>query len=220
MADLRDDALAVLIVDDDPLVRSGLRMLLAGDRGIKVAAEASDGDEVAGLIANESVDVILMDVRMPRLDGIEAVRRMQEDASAPPVIMLTTFDADGTVLEAVRAGAAGFLVKHAAPESIIAAVHQAAAGEPVFSPSVLRALVGHARTGSQPERSSTVDTLGERERTIAVRVAQGMSNTEIAAQLFLSTGTVKADVSAMLAKLGLSNRIQLAIFAHEQLDSP
>lgn len=220
MADLSEGPLRVLIVDDDPLVRSGLRMLLAGDRGIRVTAEAEDGDEVAGLVESEPLDVILMDVRMSRLDGIEAVRQMQERASAPPVIMLTTFDADGTVLEAVRAGAAGFLVKHTAPESIIAAVHQAAAGEPVFSPSVLRALVGHARSGSRPEQSPSVDQLGDRERSIAVRVAQGLSNAEIATQLFLSTGTVKADVSAMLTKLGLSNRIQLAIFAHEQLDAP
>lgn len=218
MADLSEGRLRVLIVDDDPLVRSGLRMLLAGDPDIHVTTEAEDGDEVAALVERESLDVILMDVRMPRMDGIEAVRKMQGQASAPPVIMLTTFDADGTVLEAVRAGAAGFLVKHTAPESIIAAVHQAAAGEPVFSPSVLRALVGHARSASPPQRTPMTDQLGDRERSIAVRVAQGLSNAEIASQLFLSTGTVKADVSAMLTKLGLSNRIQLAIFAHEQLD--
>lgn len=216
----------VIVVDDDPLVRTGLRTLLAGDPTIEVVAELDDGDGVPTAVADHAPDVILMDIRMPRTDGVEAVRQLGETAGAPPVIMLTTFDSDQTVLSALRAGAAGYLVKHTPPDRIIAAIHQAAAGEPVFSASVLRTLVHHARSdppasaraGEASDRREAFDALSDRERAIARAVADGRSNTVIAADLYLSAGTVKADISAMLAKLGVDNRIQLAILTH-QLDT-
>ncbi|MQA82646.1 MAG: response regulator [Streptosporangiales bacterium] len=221
------ETVRVVVVDDDALVRAGLRTMLAGDPTIEVVAELDDGDGVTRAVADHDPDVILMDVRMPRTDGVEAVRQLGEIAGAPPVIMLTTFDSDQTVLAALRAGAAGYLVKHTPPDQIIAAIHQSAAGEPVFSPSVLRTLVHHARSDQRAaaphdelsERREAFAALSDRERAIARAVADGRSNAAIAADLYLSTGTVKADVSAMLAKLGAGNRIQLAILTH-QLDGP
>lgn len=224
MAQLNEESVRVALVDDDPLVITGLRMLLAGDHRISVVAELSDGDQVPAAVADHRPDVVLMDIRMPGVDGIEAVRRLGELPDPPPVIMLTTFDADQTVLAAVRAGAAGYLVKHAPPEQIVAAIHSAAAGEPVFSPTVLRTLVRHTRQEPRPadpdvpeETRDAFAALSDRELDIARAVAAGQSNTEIAADLYLSTGTVKADISTMLAKLGLTNRIQLAILTHRLL---
>lgn len=224
MAQLTEEKVRVILVDDDPLVITGLRTLLAGDHRIAVIAELNDGEPVPAAVRDHRPDVVLMDIRMPGVDGIEAVRRIGELPDPPPVIMLTTFDADQTVLAAIRAGAAGYLVKHAPPEQIVAAIHTAAAGEPVFSPTVLRTLVRHTRqdhdleTTDVPDPAQTAfNQLSERERAIAGAVAAGRSNTEIAADLYLSTGTVKADISAMLAKLGLDNRIQLAILAHRLL---
>ncbi|WP_331714271.1 response regulator transcription factor [Auraticoccus cholistanensis] len=210
----------VLVVDDDPLVRAGLRMLLAGDPTIELVGEAGDGDEVPDAVAASRPDVVLVDVRMPRTDGVTAVAELKRRPGAPAAIMLTTFDADETVLAALRAGADGFLLKHADPESIVGAVHRAAAGEPVFSPSVLRALLQRATgTPSEPEEDDPLrrrwDRLSEREREVARAVARGLSNAEIAAELYLSTGTVKAEVSAVLTRLGLANRIQLAVVASQ-----
>lgn len=211
-----------LIVDDDPLVRTGLRLMLGGDPSIEIVGEVADGTEVAAAVDEAAPQVVLMDIRMPELDGIEATRRLVTRSAAPTVVMLTTFDADETVLAALRAGAAGFLLKHAAPEEIVAAVHRAAEGEPVFSPAVLRTLVGHARASAPDDREGDRTTeawarLSDRERQIAAAVARGLSNTDIAAELFVSAGTVKADISAMLGRLGLTNRIQLAILAHERV---
>lgn len=205
----------VAVVDDDALVRAGLRLLLAGHPAVELVAEAADGDEVPRLVTEHRPDVILMDVRMRRMDGVAAVRQL---AGGPPVIMLTTFDADETVLAAVRAGAVGFLVKHAPPEDIVAAVQRVAVGEPAFSPSVVGALVRHARTAGEPDAGAQAfGSLSERERDIARSVARGHTNAEIAAELYLSAGTVKAEVSALLGRLGLQNRIQLAVLAHRQL---
>lgn len=221
MADLNDERVRVALVDDDPLVITGLRMLLAGDPRIEVVAELNDGGPVPDAVRDHRPDVILMDIRMPGVDGIEAVRRLAELTDAPPVIMLTTFDADETVLAAIRAGAAGYLVKDAPPEQIVAAVHAAAAGDPVFSPAVLRALVRHTRQPAEPAEAAVpepvraaFDRLSERERAIARGVTAGMSNADIAAELYLSAGTVKAAISGMLASLGVDNRIQLAILTH------
>ncbi|GAB3753015.1 response regulator transcription factor [Microlunatus parietis] len=221
MADLSEEPVRVALVDDDPLVITGLRMLLAGDPWIEVVAELNDGEPVPDAVRDHRPDVILMDIRMPGVDGIEAVRRLAALTDPPPVIMLTTFDADQTVLAAIRAGAAGYLVKDAPPEQLVAAVHAAAAGDPVFSPAVLRALVRHTRRPAEPAEApvpapvkAAFEALGERERAIARGVTAGLSNADIAAELYLSAGTVKAAISGMLASLGLDNRIQLAILTH------
>jgi len=213
---------AVLLVDDDPLVRAGLKMMFAGSPDISVVGEASDGDELVAAVAATNPDVVLLDIRMPRLDGVSALRALRaERAEAPAVVMLTTFRADAIVLDALRAGAAGFLLKHTPPEQIVAAVATAAAGEPTVSPSVLGQLIDHVRASSPvPARRSSLRELTEREREVAVAVADGLSNSEIAEQLFLSVGSVKAHISNALAKLGLDNRVQLAIAAHESRTPP
>ncbi|RCK68843.1 DNA-binding response regulator [Desertihabitans brevis] len=212
-----DAVVRVLLVDDDPLVRAGLRMMLAGDARVVVVGEAEDGDELGRAVAEHRPDVALVDVRMPRLNGVAAVAelRRRPGPRAPAVIMLTTFDADETVLSALRAGADGYLLKHAPPEQIVDAVHRAAAGEPVFSASVLRTLIRHS-TADADAPDERWASLGERERQVAEAVARGLSNAEIAAELYLSLGTVKAEVSALLETLGVANRIQLAILAARQ----
>jgi DNA-binding NarL/FixJ family response regulator len=206
----------VLLVDDDPLVRAGLRMMLAGDPGITVVGEAADGDELPAAVTDFSPDVVLLDIRMPRLDGISALRQLRAEQPHPPaVVMLTTFRADAVVLDALRAGAAGFLLKHTPPEQIVAAIATAAAGEPAVSAGVLTQLIDYvAGTGPAP----VTDRLGgltERERAVALAVADGLSNGEIAERLHLSVGSVKVHISSALGKLDIDNRVQLAIMAHE-----
>ena len=211
MADLN---VRVLLVDDDPLVRAGLRLLLGGDDDVTVVGEIADGDQVLDAVSEHDPDVVLMDIRMPNLDGIEATRRLAERRQGrPAVVMLTTFDADDTVLDALRAGAAGYLLKHAEPAALVRAVQRAAVGEPVFTEAALRTLVEHARA-TRPAPDPLAD-LGERERRVADLVARGLSNAEIAGRLYVSPGTVKAEVSAILGRLGLENRTQLAVLAHE-----
>ncbi|WP_127820105.1 response regulator [Microbacterium sp. CPCC 204701] len=206
----------VLLVDDDPLVLSGLRMLLAGDPDIDVVAEASDGDLVAAEVANAHPDVVLMDIRMPRVDGIAALRQVRSGPEPhPAVIMLTTFGAEPVVLDALRAGASGFLLKHTPPDRLIAAIHAAAAGEATVSPTVLRQLIAQVARGASPSREDPLTGLSERERDVALAVADGLGNAEIAERLYLSVGSVKAHISSALTKLGLDNRVQLAIAAHE-----
>lgn len=223
MADVTDpqpETVRVLLVDDDPLVRAGLRLLLGGEERLAIVGEATDGEEVPDAVAAHDPDVVLMDVRMPRVDGIEATRLLRGTGDGPAVVMLTTFDADATVLEALRAGAAGYLLKHAEPHQLVDAVLRAATGEPVFTADALRTLVAHARAetpGADAPAADPLADLGERERQVATAVARGLSNAEIAAELYLSTGTVKAEISAILARLGLLNRIQLAVLAHEHL---
>jgi DNA-binding NarL/FixJ family response regulator len=207
----------VLIVDDDPLVRAGLRLMLGGAADIAVVGEASDGDEVPAAFSRCAPHVILMDIRMSRLDGIEATRRLRvtEQGAAPAVIMLTTFRADELVLDALRAGAAGYLLKHTPPQDIVGAVRTAAAGEPIVSPSVLRQLIAHVSEEHNNAQPASLAALSSRERDIAFAVADGLNNAEIAERLYVSVGTVKAHLSTSLAKLGLENRIQLAILAHD-----
>jgi DNA-binding NarL/FixJ family response regulator len=208
----------VLLVDDDPLVRSGLTMMLRGAEGIEVVGEVADGADVADAVRREAPDVVLMDIRMPVMDGIAATRALARRDAAPQVIVLTTFGADDTVLAAIRAGAAGYLLKHTEPEQIVDAVRRAGRGEPVLSPSVARTLIDHAASGadSRAEQArARLALLSERERQIAAAVAEGLSNTEIGARLHVSAGTVKAHVSSALSKLGLDSRIQLALLAHD-----
>jgi len=214
----------VLLVDDDPLVRSGLSMMLTGDQAITVVGEAADGTEVPVAVEEHQPDVVLMDVRMPGVDGIAATARLRSDEVATPqVLVLTTFDADATVVEALRAGAAGYLLKHTDPERIVEAVQRAARGEPVLSPSVTRTLMDHvAGSGTTVERTSRRDRararlalLTDREREVAEAVTAGLSNAEIADRLYMSMGTVKAHVSNALTKLDLTGRVQLALLTHD-----
>jgi DNA-binding NarL/FixJ family response regulator len=208
----------VLLVDDDPLVRSGLTMMLRGAEGIEVVGEVADGADVADAVRRAAPDVVLMDIRMPVMDGIAATRALARRGTAPQVIVLTTFGADDTVLAAIRAGAAGYLLKHTEPEQIVDAVRRAGRGEPVLSPSVARTLINHAASGADSradQARARLAVLSERERQIAAAVAEGLSNTEIGARLHVSAGTVKAQVSSALSKLGLDSRIQLALLAHD-----
>ncbi|WP_233571743.1 response regulator [Cellulomonas triticagri] len=214
-----DLAARVLLVDDDPLVRAGLRLMLAGHPGLDVVGEADDGTALLDAVTTHRPDVVLLDVRMPGLDGVSALTALRAAHTDPPaVVMLTTFRADALVLSALRAGAAGFLLKHTPPEQIVAAVVAAAAGEPTVSPAVLGQLIDHVRLGADAAPTPApdpLDGLTDRERDVALAVADGLSNSEIGARLYLSVGSVKAHLSSALTRLGLDNRVQLAIAAHE-----
>ncbi|GAA4606831.1 response regulator transcription factor [Actinoallomurus liliacearum] len=205
----------VLIVDDDALVRAGLSMMLAGADDLRIVAEAGDGTEVAALVAEHSPDVVLMDIRMPRMDGLAATEALRARQGAPEIIILTTFDADEHVLRALRGGAAGFLLKDTPPGEIINAIRRVAAGEPILSPSVTRRLIAHvAQTRPNPAQERLA-RLSDREREVVVAIGQGKSNAEISSELFMSVATVKAHVSRLLAKLELNNRVQVALLAHD-----
>ncbi|MGF0118494.1 response regulator [Promicromonospora sp. Marseille-Q5078] len=208
----------VVLVDDDALVRSGLSLILGGDPDLEVVASARDGLEALDVVARERPDVVLMDIRMPRLDGIEATRRLAA-SSAVRVIVLTTFDTDDMIVEALRAGAAGFLLKDTPPARLVAAVRAAAAGEPTLSPRVAEQLIAAVTEGSAPEgrraAAAQVGTLTDREREVALAVARGLSNAEIAAELYMSVPTVKTHVSRILTKLDAANRVQAAITVHD-----
>jgi DNA-binding NarL/FixJ family response regulator len=208
----------VLVVDDQELVRAGFCVILEGAEGIAVAGEAGTGTEAVAAAARCAPDVVLMDVRMPEMDGIEAARLITEAGpGAPKVIMLTTFDLDDYVYEALRAGASGFLLKDAPRADLIAAVRCVAAGEAMLAPSVTRRLIeAFARRPPQAAPSpSRLASLTARERDILLQLARGRTNAEIAAELFVSEATVKTHVGHLLAKLGLRDRVQAAILAYE-----
>lgn len=246
----------LLLVDDDPLVLRGLRLMLAGSPDLEVVGDVDDGDRLVPAVRETTPDVVLLDVRMPQVDGVTALRRLHAEPGLrlPAVIVLTTFDTERVVLDAMRAGAAGFLLKHTPPAELVRAVHAAAAGEPTVSPTVLRRLIDHAaltgpaaeldqgasraataptgsavRTGGATTPASTgtpdsgeppgavldLDLLTDREREVALAVAEGLGNTEIARELYLAPSTVKSHLSSALTKFGLSNRTQLAIAVHE-----
>jgi DNA-binding NarL/FixJ family response regulator len=213
------DPVGVLIVDDDPLVRAGLAMMLGGAPDVRVVAEAGDGTEVLALVDRHDPDVVLMDIRMPGMDGLTATEALRERGRAPEVIVLTTFDADRHVLRALRAGAAGFLLKDTPPEEIVAAVRLVAQGRPVLSPEVTRRLIARVADNDHDRRRdharSRLSLLNDRERDVAVAVGQGRSNAEISAVLHLAVPTVKTHVSSILTKLDLNNRVQIALLAHE-----
>ncbi|HEX6151593.1 response regulator transcription factor [Nocardioides sp.] len=213
------DVTTVLVVDDDPLVRSALTLMLGGDPGLSVVGEASDG--AAGLAACRELrpDVVLMDIRMPVLDGIDATRTLKEGDPSPHVIVLTTFDADEHVLSALEAGADGFLLKDTPPADIVAAIQAVADGEPMLSPGATRAVLSRIRESSPDGRSEdarrALGTLTDRERDVAMEVGRGLSNAEIAQRLHLSVPTVKAHVSRLFDKLQVTNRVQIAIVVHD-----
>ncbi|MBW1597427.1 response regulator transcription factor [Streptomyces sp. JJ38] len=221
-------AVRVLVVDDDPLVRSGLRLMLGGAPEVEVVGEAADGGEVAARVAAHAPDVVLMDVRMPGVDGLAATEALRRDERAPEVLVLTTFHSDDFVLRALRAGAAGYVLKDTPPADIVAAVLRVAAGEPVLSPAVLRRLIARATVdgagpgpGSRAARArERLGSLGEREREVALAVGRGRSNAEIAAELFMGVPTVKTHVSRILTKLDLNNRVQIALLVHDAESAP
>ncbi len=213
----------VLLVDDDALVRAGLRMVLSSAADIEVVGEAADGVRALAAVREHRPDVVLMDIRMPEMDGITATAALRRLGAPPEVIVLTTYQADEQVLGALRAGAAGFLVKHTPPADIVDAVRVVASGEAMLSPSVTRTLLSHfADAGASDRRRAAAQRLGsltEREREVALAVASGASNAEVAASLFVSEATVKAHVSRLFAKLGAVNRVQIAIVVHDATGS-
>ncbi|HWM05107.1 MAG TPA: response regulator transcription factor [Actinophytocola sp.] len=210
-------AIRVLLVDDDPLVREGLAMMLHGAGEITVVGQAGDGDEIPRGTSAATVDVVLMDLRMRRQGGLEATRRLREQPHPPEVIVLTTFDSDHNVLEALRLGASGFLLKDSPPDEIARAVRSVAAGDPILSPAITRRLMDRAAEDATTYARSkaTLARLTPRERQIVEALARGRTNAEIAADLHLSTATIKAHISRLLDKLGMNNRTQVALLAQE-----
>jgi DNA-binding NarL/FixJ family response regulator len=210
----------VVLVDDDALVRSGLKMMLSGADGIEVVGEADDGRGVLEALDRHLPDVVLMDLRMPQVDGIEATRLVRAQPGAPAVVVLTTFDADELVLRALQAGAAGFLLKDTPPAEIVRAVELVHAGEAMLSPAVARRLIslvagdGEAAARAQDARRRLAG-LSAREHEVALAVGQGLANAEIASALHMSVATVKAHVSRLLSKLGVDNRVQIALLVQD-----
>ena len=207
----------VLLVDDDPLVREALAMMLDGAGEITIVGQAGDGDEIPRGTSAATVDVVLMDLRMRRRGGLEATRRLRDQAQPPEVIVLTTFDSDHNVLEALRLGASGFLLKDSPPDEIARAIRSVAAGDPILSPAITRRLMDRAAQDATAYARSraTLERLTQREREIVEGLARGRTNAEIAADLHLSTATIKAHISRLLDKLGMNNRTQVALMAQE-----
>ncbi|MCX2924478.1 response regulator transcription factor [Streptomyces sp. NEAU-W12] len=212
-------AIRLLLVDDDPLVRAGLSLMLGGADDIEIVGEAADGDEVEELVDRTRPDVVLMDIRMPSVDGLAATELLRRRDHAPHIVLLTTFHADEQVLRALRAGAAGFVLKDTAPAEIVDAVRRVAAGDPVLSPTVTRQLMTHAVGSTARTRHARararLAALNDREREVAVEVGRGHANAAIAAELYMSVATVKTHVSRVLAKLDLDNRVQIALLVHD-----
>ena len=205
----------ILIVDDDPLVRSALTFMLGGQVDLEVVGEAGDGRAGVQGAAELRPDVVLMDIRMPRLNGLDATRELLAGHEPPRVIVLTTFDADEYVVEAMAAGADGFLLKDTPPPQVVDAIRKVADGEPMLSPTATRSLMRQvAGTSRSPEAVARLDGLTDRERDVALAVGRGLSNAEIAAELYLSVPTVKAHVSRLFDKLGVTNRVQIALCVH------
>ena len=209
----------VLIVDDEALVRAGLRMILESDDELTVVGEAEDGAEVLAAVERNRPDVVLMDIRMPRLDGLAATAVLQDLDPPPAVIVLTTFDLDDYVFRALQAGADGFLLKDTPPRELIQAVRVVASGESMLSPTVTRRLISHFATDPRAERRQQAlgltATLSPRELEVLIEVGRGASNADIGTTLFMSEATVKAHVSRVLVKLDRANRVQAAILAHD-----
>jgi DNA-binding NarL/FixJ family response regulator len=207
----------VLIVDDDALVRSALSMMLDGAEGIEVVAQAADGSEVPDAVARHAPDVVLMDLRMPSVDGVTATRRLRRRQRPPEVIVLTTFDADENVTRALRAGASGFLVKDSPPERIVEAIVRVAAGDAILSPRITRRLMDRVAMDAAARETAraALSVLSPREYDVAVAVAGGYANAEIADNLGMTVATVKAHISHILTKLDLNNRTQIALLVHD-----
>jgi DNA-binding NarL/FixJ family response regulator len=209
----------VVLVDDDPLVRAGLRMILGGAHDLDVVAEANDGQDAVDVVLREAPDVVLMDIRMPRLDGLAATRRLLDRGTPARIIVLTTFDTDDMVVTALSYGAAGFLLKDTSPADLVDAVRRVAAGQPILSPSITAQLIATVTRprdeAVQRSARARLARLTEREREVAEAVSEGLTNAEIADRLHLGVATVKTHVGALFSKLDVSNRVQIARCLHE-----
>ena len=209
----------VLLIDDDALVRAGLRMILSSAEDLEVIGEVDDGVRAVAAVREHRPDVVLMDIRMPEMDGITATAALRRLDAPPQVIVLTTFQADEQVLSALRVGASGFLLKDTPPAEILNAVRLVAAGDAMLSPSVTRTLLSHFGDTEATERrraaAQRLATLTDREREVALAVGSGASNAEVAASLFMSEATVKAHVSRLFTKLDVTNRVHIAIVVHD-----
>jgi DNA-binding NarL/FixJ family response regulator len=210
----------ILLVDDQALVRAGFRMILDAETEMEVVGEASDGREAIDQVRSLRPDVVLMDIRMPELDGLEAARRIlgSNNDDAPKILMLTTFDLDEYVYEALRAGASGFLLKDTPPEQLVAAIHVIAQGEALLSPSITRRVISEFVKGTGPKPQAQfprLEDLTARELEVMKAIARGLSNAEIAKELFVSETTVKTHVARILMKLGLRDRVQAVVLAYE-----
>jgi DNA-binding NarL/FixJ family response regulator len=208
----------IVLVDDQELVRTGFRMVLEAQPDMHVVGEAPDGLVAVDLAGRLHADVMVMDARMPRLDGVEATRRIRQAGERPRVLMLTTFDLDEYAFAALKAGASGFLLKDVPPEELLFAIRAVHSGDAVVAPSTTRRLIDQFAAllpGSQPEEPGDLADLTEREREVLLHVAHGLSNQEIAQLLFVSEATVKTHVGRVLAKLGLRDRVQAVVYAYE-----
>ncbi|HLJ99817.1 MAG TPA: response regulator transcription factor [Streptosporangiaceae bacterium] len=208
----------VALVDDQELVRTGFRMVLEAQQDMSVVGEAADGAAAVQLAATATADVMVMDVRMPRLDGVEATRRICAAGERPRVLMLTTFDLDEYAFAALKAGASGFLLKDAPPQELLFAIRSVHSGDAVVAPSTTRRLLDRFAPllpGPGASLPANLGELTERERDVLIQVAAGLSNAEIASRLFVSEATVKTHVARILAKLGLRDRVQAAVLAYE-----
>jgi DNA-binding NarL/FixJ family response regulator len=205
----------VLVADDQPLVRSGFRMIIDERSDLELVGEAEDGAQAVRLAQELDPDVVLMDIRMPNVDGVEATRRLVDADTRARILVLTTFDLDEYVYAAVRAGASGFLLKDVQPADLVDAIRVVAAGNSLFGPSATQRLVERFARAPETKATAALDALTEREREILRLLAEGRSNAELADQLYLSEATVKTHVSAVLRKLGVRDRVQAVIAAYE-----
>jgi DNA-binding NarL/FixJ family response regulator len=207
--------ISVLVADDQSLVRAGFRMLLGREEGIEVVAEASNGRDAVAQAARFDPTVVLMDIRMPELDGLEATRRILAADPKARILILTTFDLDEYVYEALRAGASGFVLKDDPPEQLIAAVRTVAAGDALLSPAITKRVIRQFTRVPRPSPPAALDELTEREREVLRLISRGLSNAEIGQELYISEGTVKTHVTHVLQKLGLRDRVQAVVLVHQ-----
>jgi DNA-binding NarL/FixJ family response regulator len=205
----------VLVADDQAMVRAGLRLILESQADMEVVAEAADGEEALAATRRHRPDVVLMDIRMPRLDGISATRQLIDHDPAIRVLVVTTFDADQNVYEALRAGASGFILKDSSPEQLVAAVRLISAGDALLAPARTRRLIESQVRPQAAVDSPAVSRLTEREREVLVLMARGMDNKELGAELYVSEATVRTHVGHVLAKLGARSRVQAVVVAYE-----